>query len=177
MKTSDQGIDLITQREGCKLEAYRDSVGVWTIGVGHTAGVVEGMTITQEEAMDLLREDLAWSEAAVNMISPLEQNQFDALVSFVFNVGQGAFASSTMRRMLVAGEPIEAVAAQFDRWSIPPEIISRRMGEKAQFLGVRFEARINGPVPNVAAGPAPTPDAVSQTDAVCTAAPGWDPAA
>lgn len=171
MKTSEQGIALIKDREGCVLKAYQDSVGVWTIGVGRAYGVTEGDRITEWQAMEYLREDLQWSEAAVNLIAPLQQHQFDALVSFVFNVGQGAFAKSTMRRMLVAGEPIEAVAAQFDRWNIPPEIISRRMGEKAQFLGTRFEARINGPVPNVAASLD-----ISSGEGVCTPAPGWDPA-
>lgn len=143
MKTSDQGIALLKDREGCRLEAYLDSVGVPTIGVGHTAGVQMGMTITEEEALDLLREDLSWSEAAVlhGAGRTLEQHQFDALVSFVFNVGQGAFASSTLRRLLIAGD-MEGAAKQFDRWHIPPEIIPRRNGEREQFRGARFEARI-----------------------------------
>jgi len=142
MKTSEQGVALIRDREGCILKAYQDTVGVWTIGVGHTAGVSEFDRCTEEQATAWLAEDLMWSEAAVNLVEvPLEQHQFDALVSFVFNVGQYAFASSTMKRLLNAGEPPEVVARQFDRWNIPPEIISRRMGEKAQFLGDDFVAR------------------------------------
>ncbi len=143
MQTSDKGVDLIKDREGCRLEAYLDSVGVPTIGVGHTAGVQMGLTITDEEALDLLREDLKWSEAAVNsgVTVPLEQHQFDALVSFVFNVGQGAFSASTLRRMLNQGD-YGGAALQFDRWHIPPEITSRRNGEREQFRGSRFEARI-----------------------------------
>ena len=143
MKTSLQGISLIRDREGCRLAAYLDSVGVPTIGCGHTAGVVMGATISQQEADAMLAEDLKWSEAAVNegVKAPLEQNQFDALVSFVFNVGRGAFLNSTLLRMLNAGRMDEA-ASQFDRWHIPPEITSRRNGEREQFRGSRFEARI-----------------------------------
>lgn len=144
MKTSERGVELIKEREGCKLDAYLDSVRVPTIGVGHTAGVHMGMVITEEEAMDLLREDLTWSEAAVNngINVPLEQHQFDALVSFVFNVGQGAFAASTLRRVINSGGDADAVGAQFDRWHIPPEITSRRNGEREQFRGTQFAARI-----------------------------------
>lgn len=144
MKTSEQGIELIRDREGCRLKSYLDSVGVWTIGVGHTGGVTENDRCTEEQALAWLAEDLEWSEAAVNIGVgvPLAQHQYDALVSFIFNVGQGAFAASTMRRMLNEGAPMERVAAQFDRWNIPPEIISRRMGEKAQFLGTQFVARV-----------------------------------
>jgi lysozyme len=142
MKTSDKGVELIKEREGCKLDAYLDSVRVPTIGVGHTAGVHMGMVITEEEAMDLLREDLTWSEAAVNngINVPLEQHQFDALVSFVFNVGQGAFAASTLRRRINANDPF--AVDEFDRWHIPPEITSRRNGEREQFKGTQFVARI-----------------------------------
>jgi lysozyme len=123
-------------------KAYRDTVGVWTIGVGHTAGVTEGDRCNEEQAMAWLAEDLQWSEAAVNLAKvPLTQHQFDALVSFTFNVGQFAFASSTLLRLLNEGNPPEVVARQFDRWNIPPEIISRRMGEKAQFLGTDMVAR------------------------------------
>lgn len=142
MTISEQGLALLRDREGCRLDAYRDSVGVPTIGVGHTAGVQMGMTITEEEAMALLREDLRWSEAAVNggISVPLKQHQFDALVSFVFNVGQGAFSSSTLRRRINAGDP--SAVDEFDRWHIPAAITSRRNGEREQFKGTRFEARI-----------------------------------
>ncbi len=146
MKTSDQGLDLIKEREACKLEAYPDpGTGgePWTIGVGHTGGVKPGDRITEAEAMDLLRKDLEWCEAAVNLVKvPLEQHQFDALVSFVFNVGQGAFAASTMLRLLNAGKYAE-VPAQFDRWHIPAMVTSRRNGEREQFKGTQFAARID----------------------------------
>lgn len=143
MKTSDEGLRLLKEREGCRLEAYLDSVGVPTIGVGHTAGVQMGTTITEEKAMDLLREDLKWSEAAVTsgITVPLAQHQFDALVSFVFNVGQGAFMASTLRRVINQGD-YGGAALQLDRWHIPPEITSRRNGEREQFRGTRMESRI-----------------------------------
>ncbi len=142
MKTSDQGVHLICEREGLRLEAYLDSVGVPTIGVGHTAGVKIGDTCTKEQALAWLAEDLQWSEAAVNQVTaPLEQHQFDALVSFVFNVGQGAFAASTMRKYLNLGN-YEAAGNEFDRWHIPSEITTRRNGEREQFKGNTFEARI-----------------------------------
>jgi lysozyme len=119
MKTSPAGIKFIEEREGCRLTAYQDSVGVWTIGVGHTIGVVPGMTITQEEADDLLAEDLANAEAAVNSLVkvPLSQPQFDALVDFVFNEGATQFRSSTLLRLLNAGD-YEGADQQFARWDL-----------------------------------------------------------
>ena len=144
MKTSAQGRQLIAEREGCRLEAYRDSVGVWTIGVGHTGGVTPGLTITREEADALLAEDLARFEKCINdsVRVPLEQYEFDALVSWAFNVGAGAAATSTLVRLLNEHAPPAEVAAQFDRWHIPAEITSRRNGEREQFKGEAFEARI-----------------------------------
>ncbi len=90
MKTSQKGIDLIKSFEGCKLTAYQDSVKVWTIGYGHTSGVKPGMKITQAQAEDFLKKDLAKFEKAVNAIKQdFNQNQFDALVSFAYNCGTG----------------------------------------------------------------------------------------
>lgn len=144
METSEQGLRLLRDREGCVLKPYRDSVGVWTDGVGNTNGVVpNGPPITQEKADADLRRNLSLAEATINgqVKVPLEQHQYDALASFIFNVGVGAFASSTLLRKLNAGDH-EGAALQFDRWHIPPEIISRRNGEREQFRGSRFEARI-----------------------------------
>ena len=90
MNTSQAGIDLIKKFEGCRLTAYKDSVGVWTIGYGHTRGVYEGLTITQAYAVELLREDLKAAEKNVrsyNAIYHWTQNEFDALVSFALNIG------------------------------------------------------------------------------------------
>lgn len=144
MKTSAQGRALIMAREGCRLDAYQDSVGVWTIGTGHASGVVPGMTITREEADALLAEDLARFEKCINdnVRVALEQYEFDALVSWAFNVGAGAAATSTLVRLLNEHAPPAEVAAQFDRWHIPAEITSRRNAEKAQFLGEQFVARL-----------------------------------
>lgn len=94
-KISQAGLDLIKQFEGCRLTAYQCSAGVWTIGYGHTAGVRKGMKITQAQADAYLKQDVAKFEKYVNnasyvpFTSKLNQNQFDALVSFVFNLGQG----------------------------------------------------------------------------------------
>lgn len=90
MKISKRGLDLIKSFEGCRLSAYRDSVGVLTIGYGHTSGVTEGMVITQERADTLLLEDIDRYERNVmswNYIYNWSQNEFDALVSFAFNIG------------------------------------------------------------------------------------------
>ncbi len=145
MNTSEQGRRLIMEREGCVLTPYQDSVGVWTDGVGNTHGVVAGgPPITREKADADLARNLAGVEASINdhVRLAITQDQFDALASFVFNVGEGAFQTSTLLRLLNAGEPIEVVAAQFDRWHIPPEIASRRNGEREQFKGTQFVARI-----------------------------------
>ena len=89
------GLDLIKQYEGCRLAAYRCAAGVWTIGYGHTAGVHSGMTITQAQADAYLQQDIAKFEGYVNnpayvpITANLNQNQFDALVSFAFNLGAG----------------------------------------------------------------------------------------
>ena len=135
MKTSDKGLKLLIQREGLRLKAYKDTKGIWTIGVGHTGPeVVQGLVWTETKAMEVFAKDIQWAEDAVNAVdSPLSQNQFDALVSFVFNVGASAFYNSTMKKKLNLGD-YEGAAKQFDRWVIPPEITSRRMSEKAQFL-------------------------------------------
>jgi lysozyme len=145
MKTSDQGLRLIMEREGKRNSAYLDSVGVPTIGVGHTGPEVHmGLTWTDEQVMEALRKDIARFEQAVNsgVRVGLTQNQFDALVSFAFNVGGGAFTGSTMLKRINAGD-FEDAAHQFDRWHIPAEITSRRNGEREQFKGTAFEARIH----------------------------------
>lgn len=90
MKISENGLHLIKQFEGCKLSAYKDSIGVWTIGYGHTSGVRANDVISQMEADIYLRQDLMKAEIAVNKYDHKyhwNQNQYDALVSFAFNVG------------------------------------------------------------------------------------------
>jgi lysozyme len=143
MNVSDQGLALLREREGCRLAAYLDTVGVPTIGVGHTGGVKLGDTCTLEQATAVLREDIALAEAAIrqNVRVPLRQHEFDALGSFIFNVGVRAFTTSTLLKKLNAGDYAGA-ALQFDRWHIPPEITSRRNGEREQFRGSAFRARL-----------------------------------
>jgi GH24 family phage-related lysozyme (muramidase) len=89
MKVSETGLSLIKRFEGCRYEAYQDAVGVWTIGYGHTKGVYPGMKISQDQADDFLRQDCVKAEIAVNKYEKYgwTQNEFDALVSFAFNIG------------------------------------------------------------------------------------------
>lgn len=135
------GIDLIREAEGMRLVAYRCPAGILTIGVGHTGkDVHEGQTITEEQAVALLHHDLAWAEqAVVNEIRvPLTDNQFSALVSFVFNVGVGAFAKSTLRKKLNAGD-YGAVPDELCKWTrsggkVLPGLITRRQAEAKLFI-------------------------------------------
>lgn len=90
MKISDKGLDLIKSFEGCRLEAYKDPVGIWTIGYGHTKGVRKGQKITSAQATEFLRQDCATAEKNVSKFDNIyhwNQNQFDALVSFSYNIG------------------------------------------------------------------------------------------
>ena len=90
MKISNEGIELIKKFESCRYEAYQDSAGVWTIGYGHTNGVYKNLTITEDTATTLLKQDLIKAELAVmkyNKKYHWKQNEFDALVSFAFNIG------------------------------------------------------------------------------------------
>lgn len=107
MTTSEKGLALIKQFEGCQLTAYKCPAGVWTIGWGHTGGVKQGQTITQAEADKLLREDLARFERSVEAYDHLyhwNQNEFDAMVSFAYNVGSidGLTAKGTRNRATIA---------------------------------------------------------------------------
>ncbi|MGR2678743.1 lysozyme [Chromobacterium haemolyticum] len=142
MKTSANGIKLIQQFEGLRLKAYQDAVGVWTIGYGHTGpDVTPGLVITQAQADALLARDLSRFESGVTRLVqvPLNQNQFDALVCFSFNLGLGALQGSTLLRLLNAGDYAGA-AAQFPRWNkaggkVLPGLTRRRVAEQALFLG------------------------------------------
>lgn len=145
MKTSKTGIDLIKQFEGCRLKAYKCPAGILTIGYGHT-GTVNGkpitadMTITELMAETLLAIDLQKFEKCINdnVKKPLTQNEFDALVSFVFNIGTGAFLKSSMLKLLNSGH-MPLAAGQFDRWvyakgKVLKGLQKRRAAEKALFL-------------------------------------------
>ena len=142
MKVSQNCINLIKRFEGCKLEAYKCPRGVWTIGYGHTGNIQKGDIISQENADYLLKNDLQKFECAINVnVLPkcdLTQNEFDALVSFVYNIGISNFTSSTLLRLLTAGKKAQA-AEQFDKWifadkKILPGLITRRKYEKELFL-------------------------------------------
>ncbi|HXI87613.1 MAG TPA: lysozyme [Parvularculaceae bacterium] len=114
MKISEAGVDLIKRFEGKELAAYQDIAGIWTIGYGHTGPDVKpGMKISDAEADDLLRKDLKPREDAVGRLvkTPLNQNEFDALVSFIYNVGENAFKNSTARARLNKGDRTGAAEA------------------------------------------------------------------
>lgn len=141
MHTSQKGLDLIKSFEGLRLSAYKCPADVWTIGYGTTAGVEPGQTITKERAEELLRDDVARFEAQVLRVIkvPLTQGQFDALVSFTYNLGAGNLANSTLARLLNAGDYLGA-AAQFDRWNkaggkVLNGLVARRAAERAMFEG------------------------------------------
>jgi lysozyme len=142
MHTSKAGIDLIKQFESFSPKPYLCPANVWTIGYGHTRGVTENTKqITEPEACDLLKEDLFVFESQVNGVVdvPLKQHQFDALVSFVFNVGAGAFSTSTMLKMINAGN-MAGAANQFLRWTkaggrVLNGLVKRRAAERAMFVG------------------------------------------
>ena len=117
MQISQKGIDLIKKFEGCKLTAYKDSVGVLTIGYGHTNGVRAGMVITQALAEQYLKDDLKSIHALLNAMGiNYTQNQFDALTSWIFNLGAGSFNSSTLKKYILAQKSDIDIADQIVRW-------------------------------------------------------------
>lgn len=139
LKMSQTGLDLTMASEGVRLTAYRDSVGVLTIGYGHTNGVTEGMACTQQQAEQWLAEDVSGSEYVVNKVvtAVLNQNQFDALVDFVFNLGSGNFQSSTLLKLLNQGDYAGA-SAEFPRWNLAggkplAGLTTRRLAEQKLF--------------------------------------------
>lgn len=139
-KIGQAGLELIKKFEGCKLKAYLCPAGIMTIGYGHTHGVVKNQEITQEQADQLLEDDLQIFINAVdqNTNVKLTQNEFDALVAFTFNVGIGAFKQSTLCK-LINENKLELAAEQFARWNkaggkVLPGLVRRRAAEKALFL-------------------------------------------
>src|SRR5580658_2665571 len=135
-----KGLALTEQFEGCKLTAYQDQVGVWTVGHGHTGPeVVTGMTITMLDAQNLLAEDIRTAATFVNNVVAvaLSQEEFDALVDFAFNLGRGRREGSTLLRELNAGN-FAAAAAQFEVWdraggAVVAGLLRRRQAEAALF--------------------------------------------
>src|SRR4051794_35277161 len=106
MKTSDNGLNMIMQYEGLRLSAYQDGVGVWTIGYGTTQNVHPGMVITMEQAVQRLRDAVANIESFISVVvTPvIDQDMFDALISFTYNVGQGNLRKSSVLRLLNIGD-------------------------------------------------------------------------
>jgi lysozyme len=136
MKISQKGINLLKAHEGFELTAYKCSAGVLTIGYGHTGtDVTVGKTITQAEAERLLWADLQWAEMAVNVeLSNINQNQFDALVSFVYNVGASAFRNSTLLKKVKVNANDPAIRLEFAKWrngggKVSPGLVKRRAAE------------------------------------------------
>ena len=117
MHVSEKGLGLIRRFEGLRLRAYRCPAGVWTIGYGHSGpDVAEGLTIDRAKAEALLRADLLrFEEGVARSAAPCTQGQFDALVSFAFNLGLGALRSSTLLKLHRIGQH-KLAAAEFGRW-------------------------------------------------------------
>lgn len=146
MKLSKQGADFIKSFEGCRLEAYHgaaDRSGLYTIGYGHIGKVQKGQKITQAEADRLFSNDVAPIEKQLTADVPnVSQHQFDALVSFCFNLGVSAYMGSTLRRKLKAGD-IPGAAAEFPKWcrangKVVAGLQRRRNAERAMFLQSGF---------------------------------------
>lgn len=134
---SNSGINLIKAFEGCRLTAYQDSVGVWTVGYGHTLGVTNGQTITQALAEAYLKADCAAAEQAVNSYNAKynwNQNQFDALVSFTFNCGTGNLKTLTANGTRTIAE-ISAKITAYNKagGKVLQGLVKRRAAEKELF--------------------------------------------
>ena len=141
MKTSVEGLALIKKFEGLELEAYKCAAGVWTIGYGHTKDVQEGDVWSESHADHMLEVELEEFEGYINdnVTVALSQNQFDALVSWVYNLGPANLKASTMLKVLNSGD-YEGVPAQIKRWNkaggkVLEGLIRRREAEALLFVG------------------------------------------
>lgn len=144
MRISPEGISFIKSFEGLRLKAYRDGGGVLTIGYGHTAGVAPGQVITRTQAEDYFRSDIRLAEGVLRLgiKVPLQQQEYDALVSIVHNIGGGQFAGSTLRR-LINELRYEDAADEFPRWvhdngEIVEGLVRRRQMERQMFLTGKY---------------------------------------
>ena len=138
---SKSGLAFTEGFEGLRLTAYQDQGGVWTIGYGHTLGVIPGKTITQLQAEMYLLQDIQSAVGVVNNLVTIDltQNEFDALVDFVFNVGSGNFRTSTLLKKLNAND-ITGAALEFDKWDhdkgkVVAGLLRRRQNETEEFDG------------------------------------------
>lgn len=142
MATSNSGIRMIKSFEGLSLRAYRCPAGVMTIGYGHTGNVREGQTCTEMEAEMWLREDIRNAERTVGRIQasrPLRQNEYDALVSFAYNVGVNAFERSTLYSKVTADPDDPSIRQEFKKWiysngNVLPGLVSRRDAEADMYF-------------------------------------------
>ena len=136
MKSSELLLNKIIEFEGCKLTAYKCPAGVWTIGVGHTKGVKQGQTITEAQAMSLLKGDLLPCENYVNNLGVCKtQGQFDALVDFAFNLGTAALGRSTLLKYIRAKKPEQYIREEFAKW-----VNSKGMRLKGLIIRRQWEA-------------------------------------
>lgn len=118
MKASRILIEKIKEFEGLRLRAYRDSGGKPTIGYGHTLGVKMGQRITELQAEEMLRQDLWVAGRFANTIKEIDtQGKYDAVVSFIFNLGVGSFKRSTLYRRILRHAPDKMIQAEFRRWT------------------------------------------------------------
>ena len=140
MKINDLGIELIKSFEGCRLTAYKDVVGIWTIGFGHVGDIAqEGREIDQETADAILCEDLGKFEDGVSALVriPISENAFSALVCFAFNLGLHALAGSTLLKKVNSSDP--SAKDEFGKWckaggKVIPGLVRRRTAEAQLFV-------------------------------------------
>lgn len=141
MTTSVLGLRLIKDFEGLRYDAYLCPAGVWTIGWGHTKGVKKGQRISELQANDYLVEDIAPIEKLLNKLGiNFRQEQFDALVSWIFNLGEGRFKSSTLLKKIQANAADQDIAAEFIKWIYSGGkallgLKKRRIAEANMFVG------------------------------------------
>lgn len=186
MEINREGLELIKRFEGLRLEAYQDVAGIWTIGYGHIRTAKPGMVITEQEAERLLKEDLRDAERAVSDLVKVKinENEFSALVSLVFNIGRGAFSRSTTLRKLNAGDH-KGAADAIELWNkatvsgkktVVQGLVRRRAAEKALFLKpVPGETGEGRPAP-APAPKSPKAEAPTQAEAPKSAPPPRPPA-
>ena len=139
MKISEDGLELIKKFEGCETTAYQDSVGVWTIGFGHTKGVEEGQPCSIEDAESMLANEMDEYEGYINNMVKvdLQQHEFDALVAWVYNLGPTNLGESTMLKVLNGGQ-FDRVPEEMNRWTraggkILEGLVRRRQAESLMF--------------------------------------------
>lgn len=138
LRLSAKGIEFLKDMEGVRYTAYLDTGGVWTIGVGHTGPeVIRGLRINEEQVNKYLQKDVIEAEDSVKELVkvPLSQSQFDALVSFTFNLGENALSKSTLLRLLNAGD-YNGAMQQMNRWvydngKLIAGLVKRRKAEQS----------------------------------------------